>query len=109
MSNEFSMSNMILIFGYGVPTIICLIDHIFVIFSSVRKDILLKRKGELYNSSMDVAEALLLVFAAVCPIVNMLFLVLDIFPKFFKKFCVKFKQFLDRPLVKPNERSKTIY
>jgi len=109
MSNEFSMSNMSLIVGYGVPTIICLIDHLYKIFSLLKRDILLKRKGELYHPSIDVADTLLLIFAAICPVVNLFFLAFDIFPRFFEKFCAKFKQFLDRPLVKPNERPKTIY
>lgn len=109
MSNEFSVSQLVLIFGYGVPAIICLIDHLYKIFSHLKRDILLKRKGELYHPSIDVADALLPIFAAICPVVNLFFLVFDIFPRFFEKFCIRFKQFLDRPLVKPNERPKTIY
>ena len=110
MPTEFSLIQIILIFGYGFPLILCLIDHLYVIFSSVRKDILLKRKGELYNPSIDVAETLLMIFTALCPVVNVLFLIFDIVPRFFSRFSVSFKKFLDRPLVKPNERPKsTIY
>lgn len=109
MSTKFSLIQLILIFGYGVPTVLCLMDHLFVIFSSVRKDILLKRKGNLYFPSMDFAEAFALIFTSICPLVNLLLLIFDIFPRFFRKFFTRIRQFLDSPLVKPNERPKTLY
>lgn len=99
----------ILKLSYAIPALICLMFYIVEIYQKVRSDLQLKRKGELYYPSVEVGDVAVRLGISIFPIVNLLFVLFEFAPRMFVKTIIKIKLLLERPLVKPNERQRTLY